>query len=104
MLSRKHQKGIVNLGIFAVLFLLGALFVGTKLASNKDLTSFNIAEKAAGRENPRKEKNVLSDDCHGPGKDACLKRGCEKGYQYRWRENRWTGRCRCVPVKTAKCK
>lgn len=107
MLSKKHQKGVVNLGIFAVLFLLGALVVGTKLVSNKDLTSFNISEKAAGSGKLgriRKERaNYNLDDCHGPGNELCKKRGCEKGYEYKWRRT-WSGSCRCVAVKTDKCK
>ena len=56
MLSLKHQKGIIQLGIIGVLLLLGGLAVGTKLVTNSDLVFFNIAEKA---------NNVDEENCHG---------------------------------------
>lgn len=42
------QKGIFNLGIISLIIITAGLFAVTKLASNPDLTFFNISEKAAG--------------------------------------------------------
>ena len=41
------QKGVAYLGLLVVLFLTVGLFTASKMASNPDLSFFNIGEKAA---------------------------------------------------------
>lgn len=54
-----HQKGIIHLGVLAILFLAGAALVGTKVVSDLGI-NFNIAELAKPPE----------------GKEACQAAGC----------------------------
>lgn len=69
----ENQRGVIHLGIFGVLFLVGALFVGTKLVTNSDLTFFNTATDA---------KEVDKANCVG----------VRNGYEFRW--NRKTESCK----------
>lgn len=48
MLFLRNQKGIIQFGVLGILVLVAGLFIASRLASNPDLTFFNIAEKAAG--------------------------------------------------------
>ena len=50
MLSSGNQKGFIQLGIIGVIVLAAGLFVASKLASNPDLSFFDISEEAAGVE------------------------------------------------------
>lgn len=100
-MTGKHRKGVVNLGIFVVLFLLGALFFAAKLASNRDLTSLNISSKAAVRDlrqedKPREKKKPKSyQECSGCDPDR-------KGFKFSWKANPITGVRRCVSVNVKK--
>lgn len=85
MLSLKHQKGIIQLGIIGIFILTGALFAGTILVNNKNLTFFNIAEKAAGVE-----------------KQEC--KGCVGKYELRWDRNANGGEGECKKRASAACK
>lgn len=89
MLARLRQNGFINLGIIGLIVLTAGLFAATKLASNPDLTFFNISEKA-------KEINE---------EDSC--RGCLAGRELRWRKitkKDGAKEGRCVSIVSAKCK
>lgn len=70
---RNNQKGIIQLGIIAVFVLAAGLFAASRLASNPDLTFFNIAEKAKGIEQDLcLDKKSNSARCFGKKKNREL--------------------------------
>lgn len=71
----KHQKGVIQFGIIGLVVLTAGLFAATKLASNPDLTFFNIAEQAAGNK------------CETWEKDDCDSKCSPAGYRCQWRNN-----------------
>lgn len=77
---RSREKGFIQLGIIALVVLAAGLFAVTKLASNPDLTFFNLGEYAKVSE---------QDECGG----------CVDGYQLRWNRDKQ----RCLRTVTAKC-
>lgn len=79
----RNQRGIVHLGILGIIVLAGGLFIASKLASNPDLTFFNIAEEA---------KNVNKDECSG----------CKDGALFYW--DRKSDRCRKKTSSVCKAK
>src|SRR3990167_8850642 len=85
----KNQKGIIHLGILGLVILTAGLFAVTKLASNKDLTFFNIAEKAAGAK------------CEEYNKETCDSFCSPAGYKCQWKNNKCKSSSKkCNPEKT----
>lgn len=62
----RNQKGVIHFGILGILILVAGLFAASRLASNPDLTFFNIAEEA---------KDVAKDQC---------KNECKNGKLFYW--------------------
>ena len=81
MLSSGNQKGFIQLGIIGVIVLAAGLFVASKLASNPDLSFFDISEEAAGVE----EANCK--DCSGQ-------------YELRWNRDKR----KCVKRQSLRCR
>lgn len=79
----KNQKGIIQFGIIGLLVLTAGLFAVTKLASNPDLTFFNIAEKAAGKK------------CDEYGEGECGSKCSPAGYTCQWKK----GECKTSSKK-----
>lgn len=79
MFSRR-EKGFVQFGVIALIIVTAGLFAATKLASNPDLTFFNLGEYAKVSE---------EEQCGG----------CVNGYRLRWNKQR----NRCLKTLSASC-
>lgn len=71
----ENQKGVIQLGILGLIVLVAGLFAVTKLASNPNLTFFNIAEKAAGKQCRDLEEKECNGSCSPAGYKCELKKG-----------------------------